>query len=446
VIKNLKLALLIAFVSIFSCGKSMAAYQDPTGKTNVNQQTDLFKKSIDDLNGFQRQLELDKDTAAKDLGGASQGSMSISDKTSAEIEANANDLNNIRSNDLAGEGRKKLMQEKVLETMYPDETSPLYAQHKKDAEAIAAGSGKLMGNLLAMLKDLGVDCKTVKGNKIIEPEYFPEIKTEVKRKKKGGNTIYNKRICEELRNQYYCRDKLTLRCLDFSEKPVKFIITGSTIPYLVTPRDDYTSFNFSSTGHGGSQHYSGGGTLKKGLGNKALAAIGFGLVKSSSSTINASELSFSFSFNIGCPLATLSRLELVDISYGTFLSIKINGNIIYVGPTAGDNLALAGHHTVVTKGKKKCGGKFGKRAAITTLYPKVSAGSGGEHVLGNDGGIAGSFAMAKIDLTPYVLEGDNNIEIKVIGIDPPFASFALNASERVCRNWQEIWEETCSIK
>jgi hypothetical protein len=341
---------------------------------------------------------------------------------------------------LADKGRARLVESNLLEEIYLDETKPLYIQHKKDADAIAEASSNMLGNLLGMLKDLGVDCRTVKGNKVVEPEYFIDLKRTPTK-----DTVYNKTICEELRNSYNCRDKLTLRCLDFSEKPVKFMINSSTIPYAVTPHGDFTSFGFSSTGQFAGTTHSGGGTLKHGAGNKALAAVGLGIKKSSTNHINASELNFSFTFNIGCPLVTLSRLELVDINFGTFIAIKINENMIYVGPKGGDNLALAGHHEDVKQGKKKYGGKYGKRATHTTYYPKVSTGSGGEHILGM-GGIADSSSLTRIDLKPYVQEGHNSIEIKVIGIGTPSTNFTLNASERICRNWQENWEETCSIR
>jgi hypothetical protein len=437
---SLKSLLPVILVSVFTAAQVMADYVSPTSKTNVNQQTDLFKTSIEDLQSLEQQLEDSKTSATQGLEGSPKALEYISDKSKDKLESGVSDLSSIRAGDLADQGRRKMIEDNIIEEIYFDETKPLYIQHKEDADSIAEASSKMLGNLLGMLKELGVDCRTVKGNKVVEPEYFIDLKrTQTK------DTVYNKTICEELRNSYNCRDKLTLRCLDFSEKPVKFMITGSTIPYAVTPRGDFTSFSFSSTGQLASTTHSGGGTLTSGFGNKAMAAIGLGMAKSSNSQIDASELGFSFSFNIGCPLVTLSRLELVNINFGSFIALKINGVMIYVGPKEGDSLALAGHHKDVKQGKKKYGGKAGKRATHTTLYPKVSTGSGGEHVLGM-GGIADSSSLARIDLKPYVHEGHNSIEIKVIGIGTPFTNFSLNASERICRNWQEDWEETCGIR
>ena len=78
----------------------------------------------------------------------------------------------------------------------------------KDAKTIASKHRELMDNILGELKDkLGVDCKTIKGDKRIEPEYFLQInKTETK------DTVYNQTFCEELRNKYSCNDTVTLKC------------------------------------------------------------------------------------------------------------------------------------------------------------------------------------------------------------------------------------------
>ena len=76
-----------------------------------------------------------------------------------------------------------------------------------DAKTISDAQDDLLENLLGNLKDLGLDCKTVKGDKRVEPEYFLQTRTSDHK-----DTIYNQVLCEELRNSYNCKDTLTTRC------------------------------------------------------------------------------------------------------------------------------------------------------------------------------------------------------------------------------------------
>src|SRR4051794_11757416 len=87
-----------------------AAYKDPTYKTNINQRTDLFERSIDDLKGLERQIESGKAAAIGDLGGDNgtlKGLEFIAGKSKSEIEAEAGNLKAIGANDLNAKGREE---------------------------------------------------------------------------------------------------------------------------------------------------------------------------------------------------------------------------------------------------------------------------------------------------------------------------------------------------
>jgi hypothetical protein len=227
---SLKLLIGIILVSIFFIREAAADYIEPTSRTQINQQTDLFEKSVDNLKSFEQQLEEDKAKATSSLDNPSKALDYISDKSQGEIESEANDLSSIGHNDLADKGRAKLVESNLLEEIYLDETKPLYIQYKKDVDAIAEASSKMLGNLLGMLKDLGVDCRTAKGNKVVEPEYFIDLKRTTTK-----DTVYNKTICEELRNKYNCRDILTMRCSKKAvggRKFVKIIVPYAEIDHI----------------------------------------------------------------------------------------------------------------------------------------------------------------------------------------------------------------------
>ena len=57
------------------------------------------------------------------------------------------------------------------------------------------------------LKELNIDCKTVKGPVVKEPTYYIDIKREEQR-----NTDYDQFFCEEPRNKYNCNDSVSLTC------------------------------------------------------------------------------------------------------------------------------------------------------------------------------------------------------------------------------------------
>jgi len=181
------------------------AYRDPIAKTNINPKTDLFEKGIEDYGIFRDHMGSLREQAARSI--ASPGNLElITDKTSDEIKSAASDLNAIKASDLQVKG-----QEEVLRTgmtgLHVDYTDPLIAGHKKDASRIAEASGVLFGKLTELFKEFGIDCRTVKGNKVTQPEYYIDVKKE-----QVKDTVYTKTMCEESRNRYNCHDALTVRC------------------------------------------------------------------------------------------------------------------------------------------------------------------------------------------------------------------------------------------
>ncbi len=180
-------------------------YEDPVAKTNINPKTDLFEKEIEDYGTFEKAMGSLKEQATQGI--ASPGNLElISDKTGKEIKETASDLSSIEATDLEAKGREEVLRTGMTE-LHVDYTDPLNAGHKKDASGIAEASGVLLGKLTELFKEFGIDCKTVKGNKVIEPEYYIDIKKE-----QVKDTVYTRTMCEEPRNKYNCHDSLTLRC------------------------------------------------------------------------------------------------------------------------------------------------------------------------------------------------------------------------------------------
>jgi hypothetical protein len=190
---------------------SKADYVAQELPTQKNKQTDLFESSVDGLSDFTNKLEAGKQNGIDSMGGEHgnpQGLQYITKKSKAELSSESAKLESIHENDLAGKGREEMIKSNSLNELYTDYSRPLNKQHLKDAKTIAEAQDELLKNLLGKLKDLGVDCKTIKGDKKVEPEYFLQTKNTTHK-----DTIYNQTFCEELRNKYNCRDTVTLKCV-----------------------------------------------------------------------------------------------------------------------------------------------------------------------------------------------------------------------------------------
>jgi hypothetical protein len=180
-------------------------YEDPVAKTNINPKTDLFQKEIEDYGTFEKALDALKEHAVNGI--TSSGNLElISDKTDDELKVAVGDLSSIRATELQAKGREEVLRTGMTE-LHVDYTNPLNTEHQKDAIRIAEASGELLGKLMELFKEFGIDCQTVKGNTVIEPEYHIDVKKE-----QVKDTVYAKTMCEEPRNRYSCHDALTLRC------------------------------------------------------------------------------------------------------------------------------------------------------------------------------------------------------------------------------------------
>ncbi len=199
------LKLLIVITLIFSSTYSMGQYLEPTTKTNINQIDPLFEENIENYQGWQEAIDRKRETAIEASGNNQAfGEESSTPKAKSEIDR----LSNISANELEGQGRQERAAKPWVDDFFVDYSKAGGRQHQSDAELIANSSGKLMNKLTSLLKDLGVDCQEVKGNKEVEPQYYLELR----RKKMRDDTVYDQFFCEQLRNHYVCHDRLMLSC------------------------------------------------------------------------------------------------------------------------------------------------------------------------------------------------------------------------------------------
>lgn len=176
--------------------------------SNINEVTDLFDRSVES-----------KDQYIEDLEGIRAGGIANIEKGESlqhiqeidKSEAEASRLSSIRAVDLDEEGRNARNSEEY--SFYdegdfePDLTKPGNMEHKRDVIDIVNATAELLANLTSKLKELGIDCKTVKGPVQREPIYRIEVKREAQ-----NNTEYDQFFCEEPRNKYNCKDSVALTC------------------------------------------------------------------------------------------------------------------------------------------------------------------------------------------------------------------------------------------
>lgn len=210
--KLLKLSITIMLIiiklsTLLFTSIALADHLAPEVKTQVNQQSDLFEQSINDLQAVQQQLKQSQRDNINSMGDGSQLPPALNLLTNKEeLERESSKLQTISEHDLEARGREELIKHNMM-SLHPDYTRPGYSRYLKDAESLAKAQDSLLSNLLGKLKDLGVDCKTVKGDQRHEPEYYLQI-----RQQQVKDTIYNQVFCAQLRNEYDCRDSLTLKC------------------------------------------------------------------------------------------------------------------------------------------------------------------------------------------------------------------------------------------
>jgi hypothetical protein len=204
--------ILVSILILLSTQIANADHVAPEVQTQVNKQTDLFQKSVSNLPDFTNRLEEGKQAGIDSMGdgggAAPSGLSSLTKKSKSELESESGELSAINEHELDSRGREEMIRKNAINELYMDYSRPLNVQHMKDAKTMAEAQNRLLDNLFAILKEkAGIDCKTIKGDKKIEPEYFLQIKTTTHK-----DTVYNQTFCEELRNSYSCNDMLTLRC------------------------------------------------------------------------------------------------------------------------------------------------------------------------------------------------------------------------------------------
>jgi len=373
-------------------------YLDPTSRTNVNEIDPLFETSVDDYKSFEQSVDSNRGRGIEAVKSKS-GFNDLAGNENAETEAN--NLSQIRANDLESKGREEYAKNPEVNDYFVDYSKPGMKQHKEDAEEVAKASGKLMNSLFDKLKEVGVDCKTVKGNKEIEPEYFIEPdRSEVKEQRMFGSgygdTVYDKFYCEQLRNSYNCHDSLNVRCADAGFVPGRLTnVTGNMIHTL-----------------------DGNGTLTIGVNKTAYFYNAWG-----------SQHDFSFSFNIENAKG-IDSFKLLKIDWADYVLVKLNDNIVFQGPFGNGKIEMSqdpAHYRVGPDDERYFGVDLGTGDYVPANTKRYYTNS------------------PNVEARQFLRDGVNNLNIRLVYGKGGKIWTQVKFTERVCRNWVETWDEKCSI-
>lgn len=193
----------IMFIVILASSSALA----DRVQVNKNKISDLFEKEIDDKQATLKFIENSQKQSERGI--SSKGAVQELGVDEKELESKVSELNAINVNNLESKGQEERAkgENSYINQLEVDYLDPKIVNHKRDIDKISDASSKLMSRLMEGLRDLDIDCKTVKGDKELEPEYVIEIEKE-----HFKDTIYNQKFCEELRNEYSCSDSLILKC------------------------------------------------------------------------------------------------------------------------------------------------------------------------------------------------------------------------------------------
>ena len=445
-------------IIVLSSSIAIADYRDPEMPTQRNEQTNLFQESVEDFANWQKDLESGKQKSVDSLGNSTPEGLSfITDKSKDQLGQESQKLESIKANDLNTRGREEMLKSDEIDNLYRDYSKAPNSILRHEAKSLADAQDSLLDNLLGSLKDIGIDCKTVKGDKVLEPEYYLQVKTTTHK-----DTKYNQVFCEDLRNQYSCMDSLNLKCINFTEEAAKFEVnkfTYSGFDYGVHgeamkygPLDNFYKHYHPSPGGKVSGDISVNNSHIKGwvkvepkpVYKKSIFNMNIGspltIYQMSSidfGAYDASEASLAFNLSLETE-QDLIKVGNISGSFSGSVMIKVNGNIVYMAPCCGSDMHITNYWQQTQFRSAK---KF--RRSKHQLWRIVNIGGKNFTVQKQ---LIGNINFNGVNIKTYLKRGNNQIEIKSINSIGVYGSFDLNITQQKCLSWQENWIESCRLK
>lgn len=312
-----------------------------------------------------------------------------------EKDQKERELNAISAYDLENAGRAARVSEEYRfydeNELEPDYTKPGNKLHKDDMDAIATSTSTLMGDLFAKLKEIDIDCKTIKGPIQKDPVYYIDIKREAQK-----NTDFDQFFCEEPRNPYSCQDALSVQCKDQGFVPAGLRNVTGNMTHSI-------SYN---------------GVLTIGVNQERYFYNNWG-----------SQQDFTFSFEV-TNAAGINSFKLLQVDWADYVLITLNGHMIFQAPGMNGRLEMStnpDHYRRAINGERFYGVDVGVGDYVSANTRRYHASS------------------PYVEARHLLKDGSNILNIRLVYGNGGKIWTQFSYTEKICKSWQETWEEKCTL-
>lgn len=135
----------------------------------------------------------------------------------------------------------------------------------------------------------------------------------------------------------------------------------------------------------------------------------------------------------------VSSFHLKHVKFDDYIQLKLNGHIFYVGPDGGAYVEVKTRNV-----KKQRNGRRGRMRITETYTERVTEVFNGHKYERCERGESFNREV-DIDLRPYLLEGKNTLQMRIIVSGAGEGWIKIKAREQCCANndWIETWVESC---
>ncbi|MCC2646644.1 MAG: hypothetical protein K0R02_709 [Rickettsiaceae bacterium] len=338
---------------------SEAFYKDTESREQGKQEQKKYEDWLNSLDP--NDLETAGRSAARDKSEVEKNNLSEVDKTQSEMREFELDANDKRLN-----------------------------IHKDDINDIVEASSETLVDTLKAFKERDIDCYEEAGKN--KNRGLPYLK--IKKKETIEDTVYDKVLCERLKNKYDCRSTLQLKCKNpnyVSSQSFKILSVNGGIP------TNYTN-----------------GVWALGWGDTRVFDGGRGAI-----------FDYSIDFSIN-DLQTVTNFVLESIGYDDLVLIKLNNNYVYSGPFGGDKLEPA-------------------PSPYPSSFFDFNYVNIGSQVVSMEQWHWRGY-NPNINLKPFLKSGNNTLTIRLAvgGRGGLFIKMKVDTKTCAEHDWVQSWEETCS--
>lgn len=350
--------------------------------TNENKVSDFFEKNIEDHAQYLKNLESVRNKSIADI----KHSPNISNSSEKENRQEITRLNAIKAAELDKAGniaRNSTQYDFYRKGFEVDSQEAGIVQHKKDIEKISNLTRKLLKHLTKQLDILGINCKTNHDTKLTKPRDQGVV---------DNNSRYDSMICEELKNEYQCREYLEVRCVDREVRDLTAQYFISNLPIRNNNIDK---------------------TVIIGWDNNREILGGRGKI-----------FDYIVNFNID-DIEQLQELQLLSVGFDDHVLLSLNNRQIFMGPLLGNKIEIitnpvpGKHHNISIDDSNR-------------LYPIE--------------GHTWHFKTLNLDIKRYLNAQSNQMNIRLAVGGYGGIKLILKGKISKCIKWEESREEICTLK